>query len=73
MKPTNQVYEAALKMQSPEMRPFLEWLEAERAETLELLSTARPEMSQVMQGQAQGLKRVLEVIRVSRDILEQQK
>lgn len=70
MKPSNQVYEAAHKMLSPELKPFLEWIEAERAETLELLSVAKPEIAQVMQGQTQSMKRILEVIRVSREMLE---
>ena len=70
MKPTTQVYEAAAKLQSVEMKPFLDWLEAERAETLELGSMAKLDVVQIVQGQAQGLKRVLDVIRMSRDILE---
>lgn len=70
MKPSAQVYEAAMKLQAPEMRAFLEWLEAERAELLELGSIAKPDIVQVVQGQAQGLKKVLDVIRMSRDILE---
>ncbi len=70
MKPSTQVYEAAMKMLSPEMRPFLEWIEAERTEALELGSMAKPDVVQVIQGQAQALKRVLEVVRVSREVLE---
>jgi len=60
-------------MQSPEMRPFLDWIEAERGETLELLSLAKPDIMQIMQGQAQGIKRILEVVRTSRDVLEKRK
>lgn len=70
MKPNNQTYEAAMKLMAPEMRPFLEWLEAERVETLELMSTARPEIVQVLQGQVQALKRILDTIKSSRDVLE---
>jgi hypothetical protein len=70
MKPTNQVYEAAMKLLSPEMKPFLEWLEAERMEALELGSMAKLDVVQVVQGQAQGYKRVLDVVKMSRDMLE---
>lgn len=73
MKPDTKTYEAAMKLLTPEMKPILDWLEAERSEVMELMSTAKAENMQVMQGQAQGLKRILEVIRMSRDILEKSK
>lgn len=73
MKPSDQVYEAATKMLSPEMSTFLVWLEVERMETLELLSTAKPEIAQVVQGQAQALKRILDVIKTSREMLDKKK
>lgn len=70
MKPTRHTFESALKLQSPDMAPFYDWLHAERVEILELLTTAPEESLQRMQGHAQCLAKILNLIDGSRDMLE---
>lgn len=73
MNPTKQAYEAAAKLQSPEMKPFLDWLMEERARDLEFLSVAKPEITQVLQGRTQAFGQIIGIIQESRDILEKRK
>ena len=68
-----QVYEAALRLRSPELKPFLDWVRKERAETMEML-TAAPESSlQKLQGKAQCLGSVLRLVEDAQVHLERMK
>lgn len=62
MRPDKKVYEAALKMRSPEMAPLLDWLRGEFQETLEKLVTAPKENVPVLQGEGRKLKEILDLV-----------
>ena len=70
MRPSTQVLEAAAKLQSTETKAFVEWMEEERDETLEHMSVAKPEIISILQGKAQALKQILDLVKTSRDVLE---
>ena len=66
------VYEAAVKLQSPELKAFYDWLQSERSSVLEMLSTAKPELIGVLQGEAQRLKKILDLIETARAVIDKQ-
>lgn len=72
MRPDNHVFEAAAKLQSTELAAFYEWLKSDRLEVLELLSVAKPEMVGVLQGEAQRLGKIIDLIETSRGVLDKQ-
>ncbi len=57
-----QVHEAAHRMRSPEMKPLLDWLREERSAVLELLTLAKPESLQILQGEARRIKTILDLV-----------
>lgn len=70
MKPDNQVYEAAVKLRNDEMKPFVEWLRAEREAAKEFLTTAPEAIVSAVQGKAQFIAVVLELIEDAPAILD---
>ena len=63
-------YEAAAKLQSVEMKPFYNWLKAEREAALELMSRAPIETVSILQGEARSLKKILDFIDSARAVVE---
>ena len=66
MKINRQVYEAALRLQSPEMVPFLNWIRTERQGILEKLTTAPAEVLPILQGEARQLGAILNLVESAR-------
>ena len=56
-------------LRAPEFAPLLNYLEAQRTETLEALSEAGDENYQGLQGEARVLKRLIESIQNSEQLL----
>jgi hypothetical protein len=62
MKLTRQILEAARHMRTAEMTPLVDYLREERQEILEQLSTVPTANAQVLQGRAQSLKSILDLV-----------
>jgi len=62
MRIDKRVLQAASRMRSPEMAPLVDWLRKERSDVLEMLTTFKPDGLQVLQGRAQQLADLLDLI-----------
>lgn len=62
MNPSRQALEAAMKLRAPELKPFVEWLKADRAELMEHLAVAPRDRVETIQGKVQALQTVLTLI-----------
>lgn len=70
MKLDRQLYEAANKLRAPEFVPLVQYLRDERAGVLEMLSAGQAGNLQVLQGHAQRLKQILDLIDDAHKVLE---
>ena len=70
MKPDRQVYQAATHLRSQELVAFVAWLEAGREEIKEYLTTAQDGNTANLQGRAQMIKEILDLIETAPAMLE---
>lgn len=69
MKADRKVVEAAARMNTLELAPFVVYLRETRAEYLELLTTAPESHLLILQGKAQAVTQILDVIDTALDKL----
>lgn len=69
---TRQVLESALRMRGAEMIPLMSYLREGRREILEQLSMAPAGNTQILQGRAQELKKILDLIDEASALIEKQ-
>ena len=69
INPSIAVLKAVLVLKSPELAPFTGWLRQELGVTLELLTTAPESNLQVLQGKAQVLASILNLIETAPAVL----
>jgi len=67
------VYEAASKLQSPELKAFYDWLVAEKAATVERLILAESNLAPVLQGEARRLNTILNLIETAQSVLDKKR
>jgi len=70
MKPSRHVYEAALRLRGSDLAPFVNWIKSEREEVIELLTTAPVSSLPILQGRAQCLGSILDLIDTAPAVLD---